>query len=331
LRRRRDRREIEERGVAEAPAREDNGMTMSERKIAFVTGASRGIGKVLAIWLARAGFDVAITARTVAAGEQREHSPSVRSSDTSPLPGSLGETAAEIERAGARALLLGADITDLASVEAAATGALERWGRVDVLVNCARHTGPGHMDRILDTPMWAIGAVMQGNFFTPLLLTKLFLPGMLARGYGIVINFTSVSAVSSPAKAAGEGGWGITYGATKSAMHRLAGILAVETEGQGILSFNVDPGYTWTERIAQDMSKFGFVADGAPPEVSAAVVNWLVTNPEAAAFNGRTIFAQPFCAERGLLEGWTPDKVRPLRATLDRAASSLAEGKSVSD
>jgi len=304
---------------------------MSERKIAFVTGASRGIGKVLAIWLAKAGLDVAITARTVAAGEQREHSPSIKSSDTSPLPGSLGETAAEIERLGGRVLALAADITDPASVAAAATTVLERWGRVDVLVNCARHTGPGHMDKILDTPMWAIGNVMQGNFFTPLLLSKLVLPGMIARRSGTIINFTSVSAVSSPAKAAGDGGWGVTYGATKAAVHRLAGILAVETEGQGILSFNVDPGYTWTERIAQDMAKFGFVADGAPPEVSAAVVNWLVTEPEAAAYNGRTTFAQAFCAERGLLPDWTPDKVRPQRATLDRAGANLAEGKSVSD
>jgi len=304
---------------------------MSERKIAFVTGASRGIGKVLAIWLAKAGLDVAITARTVAAGEQREHSPSIKASDTSPLPGSLGETAAEIERLGGRVLALAADITDPASVAAAATTVLERWGRVDVLVNCARHTGPGHMDRILDTPMWAIGNVMQGNFFTPLLLSKLVLPGMIARRSGIIINFTSVSAVASPAKAAGDGGWGVTYGATKAAVHKLAGILAVETEGQGILSFNVDPGYTWTERIAQDMAKFGFVADGAPPEVSAAVVNWLVTEPEAAAYNGRTIFAQAFCAERGLLPDWTPDKVRPQRATLDRAGANLAEGKSVSD
>jgi len=304
---------------------------MSERRIAFVTGASRGIGRVLAIWLAEAGFDLVITARTVEAGEQREHSPSVKGSDTSPLPGSLAETAAEIERRGARVLMLPADITDPASVAAAATTALERWGRVDVLVNCARHTGPGHMDRILDTPMWAIGNVMQGNFFTPLLLTKLLLPGMLARRSGVIINFTSISAVSSPAKAAGEGGWGITYGATKSAVHRLAGILAVETAGQGVLSFNVDPGYTWTERIAQDMAKFGFVADGAPPEVSAATVNWLVTQPQAAEYNGRTIFAQQFCAERGLLEGWSLENVRPLRATLDRAGANLAEGKAVSD
>ncbi len=304
---------------------------MAERRIALVTGASRGIGKVLAIWLAKAGLDVIITARSVNPGEEREHSPSVKGSDRSPLPGSLAETAAAIEALGARCLMLPADITDPASVAAAATTALERWGRIDVLVNCARHTGPGHMDKIIDTPMWAIDAVMRGNFFTPLQLTKLVLPGMLARRSGIIINFTSVSAVSSPAKAAGDGGWGITYGASKSAAHRLAGIIAVETEGQGVLAYNVDPGFTWTERIEQDMAKYGFKPDGAPPEVSAATVNWLVTAPEAAQFNGRTIFAQQFCAERGLLPGWGLADVLPMRANLDRAGANLGEGKAVSD
>ena len=62
---------------------------MADRRIAFVTGASRGIGKGIAVHLARAGFDVAITARTVEEGESREHSSTAKESDTTPLPGSL--------------------------------------------------------------------------------------------------------------------------------------------------------------------------------------------------------------------------------------------------
>ena len=68
-------------------------------KTALVTGASRGIGKACAVSLARAGFDVALAARTVTPGEVREHSVTVRRSDTRPLPGSLEETAAEVEAA----------------------------------------------------------------------------------------------------------------------------------------------------------------------------------------------------------------------------------------
>ena len=60
---------------------------------AFVTGSSRGIGKAIAVHLARAGFDVALTARTVNEGEEREHSSTLSRSDTTALPGSLSATA----------------------------------------------------------------------------------------------------------------------------------------------------------------------------------------------------------------------------------------------
>ncbi len=72
----------------------------SELGVALVTGASRGIGKAIAVHLARAGFDVAIGARTRHEGEQREHSSTVASSNTRPLPGSL-ESTAELVSQGA--------------------------------------------------------------------------------------------------------------------------------------------------------------------------------------------------------------------------------------
>jgi tetratricopeptide (TPR) repeat protein len=77
--------------------------------VAFVTGASRGIGKSCAVQLARAGFDVAISARTVHDGERREHSATVAASDDRPIPGSLSETAASVEAEGRRAKELAAE------------------------------------------------------------------------------------------------------------------------------------------------------------------------------------------------------------------------------
>ena len=71
-------------------------------QVAFVTGASRGIGKATAVELAKAGFDVAIMARTVEEGEAREHSSTLKASDTSPLPGSLVSTAALVRDDGPR-------------------------------------------------------------------------------------------------------------------------------------------------------------------------------------------------------------------------------------
>jgi NAD(P)-dependent dehydrogenase (short-subunit alcohol dehydrogenase family) len=295
------------------------------RKVAFVTGASRGIGKACAIHLARAGFDVAVTARTVHEGEEREHSSTLRASNTRPLPGSLSETAARIEDAGFRALALPADLLDRASLAAAATTVLERWGRVDVLVQNGRYIGPGHMDRFLDTPLELLDRHLEANVLAPLLLAKLFLPGMLERGEGRVLDVTSAAAYGDPPRPAGEGGWGMGYGISKAAFHRIAGFLAVELGDRGILAVNLQPGLVRTERLVADMGEFGFTG-GAPPDVIGAVVAWFAAEREAFAFNGRTIEAQYFCRDRALWPGWEGPWVGPAAATTyDLAGAKLAE------
>src|SRR5258705_3022470 len=174
------------------------------RKVAFVTGASRGIGKACAVHLARAGFDVALTARTVSEGEPREHSSTLRTSNTKPLPGSLSTTAALVESAGVRALALPADLLDRASLSAAADAVLERLGRVDVLVQNGRYIGPGHMDRFLDTPLELLDKQLEANVLAPLLLAKMFLPGMLERAAGRVLDVTSAARYGDPPLSAGQ-------------------------------------------------------------------------------------------------------------------------------
>jgi NAD(P)-dependent dehydrogenase (short-subunit alcohol dehydrogenase family) len=298
---------------------------MADRKTAFVTGASRGIGKYIALALAQAGFDVAITARTVEPGEEREHSSSIVRSDTTPLPGSLRETAQLLEKTGVEVLLVPADIIDRASLGAAVATVQERWGTPDVVVNNARFIGPGHMDTLLGAPISAIENHMQGNFFAPLVVDKFFLPGMIARGSGLIVHLTSASGFSSPSAAAGKGGWGISYGSTKAAIHRVAGILSRELEGTGVTVINVDPGYIATERIAQDMAGYGFAADGEPPEVVGAVLAWLATNPDATQFNGDTVFAQDFCHERNLLPEWSGPKLRQPSSQPDLAGYQIAQ------
>jgi len=294
-------------------------------KTAFVTGASRGIGKAIAVSLAQAGFDVAITARTVEPGEQREHSSTIARSDTSPLPGSLRETAELIEKAGARSLVVPADLLDRAMLGAAATTVIDRWGGIDVVVHNARYIGPGHMDTFLEAPISAIENHMQGNFFASLVLNKFFIPSMIARGGGLIVNLTSGAAFSDPPGPAGQGGWGISYGASKAAIHRVAGALSQELADQKILVVNVEPGYIATERIAQDMSSFGYTQNGEPPEVIGATVAWLATSEEASTFNGETLFAQDFCRKRGLLPEWTGPKPRKPPGRPDLSGARLAE------
>ncbi len=275
------------------------------RGTALVTGASRGIGKAVAVHLARAGFDVALGARTRHEGEAREHSSTVAASNTAPLPGSLDTTAALVEAEGRRALPVYLDLLDRTTWGSAVTTVLERWGRIDVLVNNGRYVGPGHMDRLLDTPVELLDRHLEANVMAPVVLAKAVLPGMVERGRGVVIDLASSSGATDPPKPAGAGGWGLGYGMSKGALHRLAGILAVELGDRGILAFNLSPGFIATERIAQDMAEFGFDASaGAPPDVVGAVAAWLVTAPEAAAENGGWIEAQDRCRQLGLLPGW---------------------------
>lgn len=278
---------------------------MGDRKTAFVTGASRGIGKAIAVALAQAGFDVAITARTVEPGEGREHSSTFAKSDTSPLPGSLRETASLIDATGVRSLMLPADLIDRASLGHAAATLIERWGRLDVLVHNARFIGPGHMDTLLGAPISAIENHMQGNFFAPLVLNTLLLPTMIEQGSGLIINLSSGAGISDPPAMAGKGGWGISYGASKGAFNRVAGILALELAEHDIKVLNLEPGYIVTERITQDMANFGFGAEGSPPEVIGAVAAHLATHPEEAdTYNGATVDGQTYCFDYGLLPGW---------------------------
>ena len=273
--------------------------------VAMVTGASRGIGKAIAVHLARSGFDVALTARTVTEGESREHSSTLHKSNTRPLPGSLVSTAALVEDAGGRSLTVPADLTDRASVIKAAESVLDQWGRVDVLVNNGRYIGPGHMDQFIETPLELLDAHLEANVMAPLALTKVVLPGMIERGSGWIVNITSGAGYADPPAAAGKGGWGLGYGMSKGALHRAAGIFALELGDRGIHAYNVQPGFIATERMFQDMAEFGFDASsGAPPDVVGAVVAWLVTDPAAAEPNGRNLEAQDVCRELGLLPGW---------------------------
>ncbi len=277
------------------------------RKKAFVTGASRGIGKGIAVRLAQGGFDVAITARTLAEGESREHSSTIKRSDTSPLPGSLTSTADLIRAAGGECLVLPADLIDRASLGSAATLMLERWGAPDLIVHNARFIGPGHMDFMLDVPADVLEKHIQGNAMAPFVLNGYFLPPMLERGGGTIIYITSTAGFGPPLGKPGEGGWGLCYSLSKAAGHAIARHLAVEYGDRGIRAFNLQPGAIGTERIKQDMAEFGYGADfGEPAEVIGEMVHWMATSTEADQYLGKCIEAQTFCHNHKLLPGWTP-------------------------
>jgi len=274
-------------------------------KIAFVTGASRGIGKATAIALAKTGYDVVIAARTVQEGQRFDYSPTLAGSAERSLPGSLELTAEEIRARGRRALPVRLDLLDRPSIDAALELSQREWGPVDLLVNNGIYQGPGLMDRFLDLPDEAIRRIFEGNVFAQIHLTQRVVGEMVRRGHGIVINLTSTAGRQDPPGPVGEGGWGYAYAASKAAFHRIAGLLHAELNRDGIRAYNLDPGYVVTEAMR---AMFGDETDldrhyrGLQPDVPAAAVAWLASDdPDAVALAGQTLHAASLCRERGLI------------------------------
>ncbi|MDE3086889.1 MAG: SDR family oxidoreductase [Acidobacteriota bacterium] len=276
-------------------------------RTALVTGASRGIGKATAVALARAGLDVAVTARTLREGQ------GVDLSDTGAgraLPGSLETTVSEIEVEGRRGLAVVADLHDHESLRRGVGRVLDEWGRIDVLVNDAVDTGPGSMVRFADLTVDQLERKLLANVVAQAVVIQAALPAMRASGGGVVVDVSSHVATADPLSPVGSGGWGLAYAASKAAFHRFAPILAVELGEEGIRVYNVDPGYVETERQVVNAAALGLEGryPGAPPSVPAAVISWLATSPEAAATvaNGSTVVAQRVALDLGLHPDWRP-------------------------
>jgi NAD(P)-dependent dehydrogenase (short-subunit alcohol dehydrogenase family) len=272
------------------------------RNVAFITGASRGIGRGCALELARRGFDLVLTARTVTGAERFEHSPTVRKSATDPLPGSLEQTAAEVRALGATAHVVKLDLAARTDWAPAVDAALERFGRLDVLVNNGRYIGPGHMDAFEDTPLELIEQMFLCNVYAPLGLIKLCLPAWKRQGGGIVINITSSSGQIETPQPIGKGGWGLGYSITKAAFSRMIPGLAKELRPYNVAVIGLMPGFVGTERMAIELAEFGFDASKAlPVDNPGRVCAMLATATDPMHFSGRDLRGPELYLEHALL------------------------------
>src|SRR5512143_3701619 len=158
-----------------------------EGRVALVTGGGRGIGRAIALELARAGADVALVART---------------------RGEVEAVAREIDDLRGRVLALDADLAERSRPAEVAASVAEALGPVDVLVNNAGVDASGPVQRV-DDATW--DHVLAVNVTAPFLLVRACLPSMYARGYGRILNVASV---------AGKIGlkYGAAYAASKHAL-----------------------------------------------------------------------------------------------------------------
>lgn len=194
-------------------------MESIEGRVALVTGGGRGIGRAIALALARAGAHVAVTARTV---------PEIEA------------VAAEVAALGRRTHFFPLDVSDRASLAEAPRVVAAALGPVDILVNNAGLHASAPVQR-MDDPTW--DAVLAVDLTAPFLLTRACLPGMYERHYGRVVNVASVASKI-----------GLKYGAAyAAAKHGLLGLtrsLALEAAKKGVTANAICP--SWTETRMMD-------------------------------------------------------------------------------
>lgn len=234
-------------------------------KTAFITGASRGIGRAVALEFARSGANVAVTARSAS---------------------DLESLATEVQALGQKALVLPCDITDFIALEVAVQRTQTELGGIDILVNNAGITqGVKFQEMPLET--WErIGRV---NVDSAMRLMQLVLDGMVARKWGRIINIASIAAK-----------WGLrysaAYNASKHAMLGLTRSVALDFASKGITVNAVCPGWVITEMVEDTvnniMQKTGRSRDEAiqnlvkdmplgrmiEPEEVAALVTFLASD-----------------------------------------------------
>jgi citronellol/citronellal dehydrogenase len=193
-------------------------MGQLDGKVAVITGASRGIGRFMALEFAKEGADVVVAARS----EVQPHEK---------LPGTIYTTADEVRALGRRALPVKLDLSDDDDIEHAVEATIAEFGRVDILVNNAGILFPG---RLVDMVMKRIDLTWRVNVRGALLLTKLFLPHMIRAKSGTVIFISSSSADEL---APGD----MSYALSKAALRTLAEGWAKEVADDNIAMFSLSP------------------------------------------------------------------------------------------
>jgi len=182
-----------------------------EGKTAVVIGGTSGIGRILSLGLADAGADV------IASGRRQEH---------------VDETATEIERLGRRTLRLCSDVCNRVSLDELRAASLQRFGKVDVLINCA-----GTIKRMptLTMPEEAWADILNTNLTGTLRACQIFGKHMLERGYGRIVNIASLNSFVALTEVT-------AYAASKSGVASLTRSLAVEWSKKGVTVNAIAPG-----------------------------------------------------------------------------------------
>lgn len=237
---------------------------MSDKRVAFITGASRGIGKAIALRLAKDGRHVVLVSRS---------------------EGPLNEVKSAIESAGGTADVLAVDVGDAKAFAAAVEGVATKHGRLDILVNNAGITKDTLILRMSDED-W--DSVLDTNLKSAFVASRAAARAMMKGRFGRIVNIGSTSGVVGNAGQA-------NYAAAKAGLMGLTKTIARELGSKGVTCNCIAPGFIQTDMTANlpDQVKEGVTAMmavkrlGTPEDIAAAVA--YVTSDEAGFLTGQTI------------------------------------------
>jgi NAD(P)-dependent dehydrogenase (short-subunit alcohol dehydrogenase family) len=241
---------------------------MSEQRVAFVSGAARGIGMAIAETFAAEGCSVVLGDLDVAEAER---------------------VARRLDPEGSRALTVSLDVTQTSSVDAAVATAVEKFGRLDALINVAGTINPQPSQEVTDKD-WSdlLGVHLDGTFRC----CRAAYPALVQSDTAAIVSISSVAAtVGIPMR--------LSYSAAKAGIEGMTRVLAVEWADVGIRVNAVAPGYTMTKRME------GTIASGlldetqvtrlipmrrfaAPEEIANAV--YFLASPRASYVTGQTLY-----------------------------------------
>ncbi|RZK00926.1 MAG: SDR family NAD(P)-dependent oxidoreductase [Novosphingobium sp.] len=257
-------------------------------KVAVVTGASRGVGKGIALALAEQGATVYVTGRTIAAGQEG-------------LSGTIGETAAEVDARGGKGIAVQLDLADDAQIAALFARVQDEQGRLDLLVNNAIVIPPeltqpgGFWEKPLSNwEMFDIG--LRAAYVAAWHAAKIMVP----QKSGLIVGISGYVGVTYT--------YGPIFGTAKAGLDRMARDMAIELKEHGVASLSLWQGFTYTERAIENLKSVpGMAAQlrssaGSSPEFPGRVVAALAADPAIMARSGGTFINAELAQEYGLTD-----------------------------
>jgi NAD(P)-dependent dehydrogenase (short-subunit alcohol dehydrogenase family) len=262
-------------------------MKSLDGKIVLVTGASRGIGKGIALALGQAGATVYITGRTIEAGKAAVD-----------LPGTIYQTAAEVAERGGECIALQCDHRDDQAVEAVFERIRSEQERLDILVN---NVWGGYEYFNDGTEFWKEGgfwtvpmarwdAMFQAGVRAAYVASVLAAPLMVAQANGLIVNISFFAAQRVDK--------GVAYGTAKAATDHMAACMAYELREHNVAVVSLYPGLVRTEAVMKAAAFFDLSNSESPQYIGRAIAA-LASDPEIMKKSGQVLVAAALGREYG--------------------------------